>query len=61
MTIYAQFCRFSYRNFQKVGRGGSGVVFKGLLTDERKVEVKKLSDMIYLNLASLEEFIVRMR
>jgi hypothetical protein len=54
MIIYGQFCRFSCRELQKVtnyfhqelDRGGSGVVCKGLLGDERKVAAKKLSDMI---------------
>jgi hypothetical protein len=54
MIIFSQFCRFSYKELQKatncfreeLGSGGSGVVYKGVLADERKVAVKKLSDMI---------------
>jgi hypothetical protein len=54
MIIFSQFYRFSYKELQKatncfreeLGSGGSGVVYKGVLADERKVAVKKLSDMI---------------
>ncbi|KAB8101359.1 hypothetical protein EE612_032137 [Oryza sativa] len=53
--ISSQFRRFSYKELQKatncfqeeLGSGGSGVVYKGVLDDERKVAVKILNDVIY--------------
>ncbi|PSS32634.1 Receptor protein kinase [Actinidia chinensis var. chinensis] len=50
--ISSQFRRFSYGELKKatkkfteeLGRGSSGVVYKGVLTDERAVAVKRLGD-----------------
>ncbi|KAK9000938.1 hypothetical protein V6N11_082734 [Hibiscus sabdariffa] len=51
-VIVGQFRKFSYSELKKatnnfreeVGKGASGVVFKGVLADERAVAVKKLED-----------------
>ncbi|MBA0750784.1 hypothetical protein Gogos_002171 [Gossypium gossypioides] len=49
--IASQFRKFSYselrkatNNFKELGKEASGVVFKGVLADERVVAVKKLED-----------------
>ncbi|CAN6202408.1 unnamed protein product [Urochloa humidicola] len=52
--ISSQFRRFSYKELQKatkcfqekLGSGGSGAVYKGVLDDERIVAVKKLYDVV---------------
>ncbi|CAN6164975.1 unnamed protein product [Urochloa humidicola] len=52
--ISSQFRRFSYKELQKatkcfqekLGSGGSGAVYKGVLDDERIVAVKKLNDVV---------------
>ncbi|KAJ1258175.1 hypothetical protein BS78_10G054700 [Paspalum vaginatum] len=54
MIISSQFQRFSYDELQKatkcfqeeLGSGASGVVYKGVLDDGRKVAVKKLNDVM---------------
>ncbi|CAI9099772.1 OLC1v1036636C1 [Oldenlandia corymbosa var. corymbosa] len=59
--IASQFRRFSYKELKKatdnfkeeLGRGGSGVVYKGVLADGRLVGVKKLGDVL---LQGEEEF-----
>nr|XP_010928583.1 putative receptor protein kinase ZmPK1 [Elaeis guineensis] len=52
--ISRQFSQFTYKELKKatrkfmdeIGRGGSGVVYKGVLDDKRVVAVKKLGDAI---------------
>ncbi|WOL06949.1 receptor protein kinase ZmPK1 [Canna indica] len=52
-VISSQFRKFTYKELEKatknfkeeLGRGGSGVVYKGILDDERAAAVKKLEDV----------------
>ncbi|KAK9193368.1 hypothetical protein WN944_004065 [Citrus x changshan-huyou] len=52
-ALSSQFRRFSYAELKKatnsfkeeLGKGGSGAVYKGVLTDERAVAVKRLGDL----------------